>query len=341
MVALYFAGGEDSDYVNIGACTVDTTAGRFRSTYARCGLSIPSGAGKFWSAIPGVGGHSGWSSAISQFWFSSRGFTGNVQSSATDILRFADAGGVTRIRISPISSTQFAVFKQSAALVATQLGPNTNGGTAGFLNNSPAIADKLDVFVNYAVSGTITVYLNGIILFTFSGDLTTDANTALQGHQYGAAVTSGATTMVWSEGIVSDSDTRSWSLQTLAPVANGNTHNFDVGSPAAANVNEITLSDATFDGASSNGLIDQYTVPALAAGSYSILAVGVSTRAQEGFSGPSKMDNGVRSSATDTWSADHSLVTAFANYQDWWTTDPATAVSWTALPTNIGLRSVT
>ncbi len=131
------------------------------------------------------------------------------------------------------------------------------------------------------------------------------------------------------------------SLQSLAPVANGNTHNFDTGTPAAANVNEITLSDGTVDGSTTAAQIDQYTIPALATGSFSILAVGVSARMQKGTSGPTKMDLGVRSTS-DYWSADQVLTVTWAAYQNWWTTDPNTASSpWAALPSNIGLQSVT
>jgi hypothetical protein len=70
---------------------------------------------------------------------------------------------------------------------------------------------------------------------------------------------------------VSDSDTRGMAgLVTLPPVANGNTHNFDVGTPAASNVNKIIINDSTFDGATTPGLIDQYTIGSLPAGSWQI-----------------------------------------------------------------------
>lgn len=338
MVNIYWAGGEDSDYVNIGQNAVSTTTFFFRSAYARCALVVVGNSNiKFWSAVPGVGGSSGWNASPSTFWIGAR-INQTVQNGfPADMLRITDSSGVVRLRIVGTASGVFTIFKQSAALVATQLGsPTVSGLTPG-----ATTPDKVDFFINYAVAGSMSMYINGVQIFTFSGDVTTDGQTILNGHQLGAACTNNGDNTAWSEFIVADSDTRSWSLQTLAPVANGNTHNFNTGSPAAANVNEITLSDTTFDGSSVAGEIDQYTVPAIAAGSYSILAIGVSARAQEGFSGPSKLDTGVRSSATDTWSSDHSLVTAFANYQDWWNADPATSAAWAALPTNIGLRSVT
>jgi hypothetical protein len=54
------------------------------------------------------------------------------------------------------------------------------------------------------------------------------------------------------------------------------------------------------------------------------------------------MDAVVRSGTTDYLSSDFSLTTAWANYQNWWMTDPNTAgLVWAALPVNIGLKSIT
>ena len=130
-------------------------------------------------------------------------------------------------------------------------------------------------------------------------------------------------------------------LQTLAPVANGNTHNFDTGTPLASNVNEVVLSQATLDGSTTAGQIDQYTIPALVAGSYSIVDVSITAQLIKGASGPSKMDLGVRSGAVDTWGADKSLFNYWESFQSNWALDPATTLAWAALPTNIGIKSVT
>jgi len=226
-----------------------------------------------------------------------------------------------------------AAFKVSNAGVATQLGSNFS------LPFSTSSVDKLDFYIDYQAAGTFTVYLNGIQVFTYSGDVTTDGTTTLTGLRL--ASLGHSRNFNWSEVMLTDFDTRSWNLQTLAPVANGNTHNFDTGSPAASNVNEITLSDATLDGSTSAGQIDQYTLPAIASGTYSIVSIGVSARLQKGSSGPSKMDLGVRSGGSDYWSSDQTLTTAWTDYQNWWMTDPNTSATWAALPTNIGLKSVT
>ena len=332
MTTIYWAGGEDCDCYQLGGGAVTTSSFYYRSTYARCALQVTNANDSAWENwLPFT---------FSTGWFSARYNTSQVFNrggNSAILLNFRDASNIERIRINCTSSNNtLQVYKVNAAGSATQLGSNFTM-IASSISGSP---DKLDIYLDYQASGTLTIYWNAIQVFTYSGDVTTDGNTSLSyfrcGGQNGGSNPSGA----WSEIILADTDTRSWNLQTLAPVANGNTHNFDTGSPAAANVNETTLNDATLDGSTSAGQIDQYTIPSIAAGTYTITAVGVSARCQKGASGPTKMDLGVRSGGSDYWSSDQALTTTWAGYQNWWVTDPNTAATWAALPSNIGLKSV-
>jgi hypothetical protein len=273
--------------------------------------------------------------------------TGNAFNTQFLFMGWVDAGGVQRLwlrnaNLQPTGGLiQMQLCKTNAAGTTTQLG--SNFGLQ--YNNNSHVTSKLDFNINYGASGTVTIYQNGVSMFTFSGDTTTDSVTSLSGCyiKCGCPVQAGLTLnaiLSWSEFIVADVDTRSMSLQTLQPVANGNTHNFDTGTPAAANVNETTLNDATLDGSSSAGQIDQYTIGSLVSGA-TIIAVGISARMAKGSSGPSKMDLGFRISGADYWSSDISLNLAWTCQQNWWLTDPSTSASWAALPTNIGLKSVT
>jgi hypothetical protein len=227
------------------------------------------------------------------------------------------------------------VEKLDAAGTATQLGSSFSYAA------SSSVPEKFDVFVNYAVSGAITLYQGGIQIFSYTGDVTTNSVTALAGIRVHSVIQSASLGQAWSEIIVCDQDTRALNLQTLAPVANGNTHNFDTGTPAAANVNEITLDDSTLDGSTTTNQIDEYTIPAIASGTYGILAIGVSARMVKGATGPSKADLVVRSAAADYLSADKTLTLSWDTYQNWWTADPATSAPWAGLPTNIGIKSIT
>lgn len=331
MTTIYFAGGEDSEFSVSGGMVVSTTAGRFRSAYARCAL-VSSGVGSPGFAINWL------PFSASTFWASCRFQTSSGLSTTATLVAvaFYDSSMIVRIRLVQVTTNTFKIEKVTAAGVATQLGSNFT------ITGGSVIPDKLDFFIVDAVSGTVNVYLNTIQVFTFSGDTTTDGVTSIA-YIYLASMLAQniGQTCGWSEVMVTDTDTRALNLQTLAPVANGNTHNFDTGSPAAANVNEITLNDATLDGSTTAGQIDEYTIPSLAAGTYGIIAVGVSARMTKGSSGPSKADLVVRSGTTDYLSADQSLTTAWQNYQNWWTTDPNTSAAWTALPVNVGIKSVT
>jgi hypothetical protein len=335
MVAtIYFAGGEDVDFYQQGGGAVDTTAGKFRSTYARCGLKV--------LGVTGSQGENYWQNWVpfsaSAFWF-----TGQTISSTSGLaignplVEFLDSSNIVRLRLSGAgTAARWKVEKLNSVGAATQLGSDFT------MVYSSTTLDKLDIDINYAGAGTFTVYMNGVQMFTFSGDVTTDGVAALANIRLkDESLTGFGGQRWWSEVIVTDSDTRSMNLQTLAPVANGNTHNFDTGTPAAANVNEIVLNDATIDGSTAAGQIDEYTIPAIAPGTFSILAIGVSLRAQTGLSGgPAHVDLAVRSGGTDYFSANKALIVAFADFQNWWSTDPNTAAAWASLPQNIGAKSV-
>lgn len=346
MTTVYLAGSEDTEFAQLGGGVVVTTNTRYRTAFSRSALSstmLNSGAGLagYWrNTVP---------FSASTFWFGAQiasSATGGFNTGASyQFLEFCTSDALPRIRFRGTSSSSFimAAYKVDAAGTATQLGSSfafpltvTTGGMT-----------KLDINIVYAVAGSINVYMNGVLLFSFTGDVTTNSTTTLAyvNLQNGSQASAGV--MYWSEIMVLDIDTRSLNLQGFDPVANGNTHNFDTGTPAAANVNEATLDITTLDGSTTAGQIDQYTTGAVAAGTFGVLAYGVSAALQKGTSGPGKADLGVRTGSTDYWSADQTLITSFGLFQNWWTVNPNTGVAW--LPSqigsttgfNIGIKSVT
>lgn len=338
MTTIYFAGGEDVDFYFVGVCTINTSTNTFRSAYARCSLNTTSADSAYWV------NQTAFATAPTSFWFTARQWVNTADVGGvlnTRMLRFVDSSLLTRLQIRCSNATApptFVVEKVNTAGTVTTLTNTLTAWQITTLNNA-----TIQIIINFvnAVSGSVDVYVNsgGTLthVYNFTGDTTTET-TAISGVLLGNGFN---TTAGWSEIIVSDTDSREWSLQTLAPVANGNTHNFDTGSPAAANVNEVTLNDATLDGSTTAGQIDQYTIPAEATGTFSIVAVGMSSRMQKGATGPSKMDLGFHISSSDYWSSDMALTTTWASYQNWWSTSPATSANWSAYPTNVGLKSVT
>lgn len=322
---VYFLGAEDLDFVMTGTGSISTTATFYRSTYSRCSLESP--------------GQTTWRSLVAfsatALWFSGQIYNqASTPVNLTALVGFSDSSDVARLRLEATGAANtFMIKKYDTAGTGTQLGSN-------FTMTLSAALHRLNIYFDNAVAGTVLVYWDAALVFSYSGDTTTEVTTL----SYIRLGTVGTSTLNdkhnWSECIVCDTDTRTLSLLVRPPVANGNTHDFDTGTPAAANVNEVTLSDATLDGSSVAGQIDQYTLAAMPSGTFSILAVAISARMVRGVTGPTKMDLGVRSGATDYWEADHALTFAWENYQDYWYEDPNTAAEWAALPTNVGLRSV-
>jgi hypothetical protein len=333
----YFYGGEDVDFTASGGSFVSTAAGTFRSGVARCALvgyadpGVHNGA--FWSALDSF------TSYASSLWLSAECWTQFLgHNNANDILRICD-GAVPRIRVES-SSTGAAfctVYKQNAAGAATSL------GTIGQEWIPANAVTKMDVQLIYSTTGMLNIYQNNTLIFSYVGDVTTDGTTVgVNGLQLGSnSYLNSSFNIYWSEVIVSDSDTRGMAgLVTLAPVANGNTHNFDVGSPAASHVNKISIDDSTYDGASASGLIDQYTIGSLPAGSWQITSLGIRARAEIAAFGGPLFQPGVRSGSTDFWGSSFAMGYTWQNnnFQSW-EVDPTTGAPWSDLPVNIGLKA--
>lgn len=347
MVTIYFRGGEDVDFTGVGTARgVDTTGGRFRAGYARNSLQITTLGinDTFWTAVNKF--------SVSSLWWTARvlpnGGT-NPGGTGTHFWHFTDAAGVVRLRARLVSQNNafnavvWAIEKVNAAGTATQLGSNIQ-----FTGMGTNVLSKMDIQINYSTTGSLTIYTaaadgsGSVTAFTYSGDVTTDGQTLLAGFDLGHPGTGSGCFTNWSEIMVADSDSRTLGLVTLVPTANGNTHNFDTGTPAAANINENAINDATLDGSSVAGQIDQYTIGTLPTGTFSILQIGITARMMKGLSGPAHMDLGVRSGSTpaDYWSPDVALPTLWQSFVYDWTVDPSTSAPWLVLPVNIGLRSV-
>lgn len=339
----YFVGGEDSDFTSVGTVAVDTTSTFRRSTYSRCALKVAAASlGDSWNASL--------SSAVSTCWATARVYftnDGNVASSiANRTFAFID-GSTPRLALtcSPVNfqgttSCTWKLIKINAAGTITTL-------TTSSFNVSPSSVQKIDVFVNYAVAGQFSVYLDGTLIANYLGDVTTDSATTLSNLVLGTPMVDGANgATYWSECIVSDSDTRSMTLATLPVNVAGNSQ---LWTGANTDINETTLSDATAISTTTAAQLSEWTItPASAIGSTTpIAAVVVSARAANGSTGPQNLQGVVRTGAADFTSSNISGMTqTLAPRRAIWTTNPNTTVAWvgsdlTAAGLNIGLKSIT
>jgi hypothetical protein len=340
VTTVYFAGSEDIDFTFYASMGLTTNGARFRPSWVRSGVGDLAGAaGVAENTVP---------FAASVFWaqarFCNSFAAGMVANSYIMELRSSDHLPRLRLKITNGSgpTNTFSVVKTTAAGVETVLfSGSVTWDTPATGNEAQAVSWN----VNYAVAGRVELFYKGISLGSFTGDVTTDAITQLA--YVAVKSTGGGNNSFWSEIMVTDFDLRAVGLQAFAPVANGNTHNFDTGTPAAANVNENVLNIATLDGSSVAGQIDEYTTQAVIGGTFDVAAYGVSAYMAKGASGPSKADLAVRTGGADFFSADQVLATYYTDYQNWWTVNPNTLAAWTTAQIgstagfNIGVKSVT
>lgn len=342
-ITVYFFGGEDSEWDLFGTMTPGSGNGRYRTSFARGSIREPGTSTASFAQNKTAFN-------ISNAWFGARTGVNSTTGGSTNavIWSLKSSDGVVRLRMRTTGTATpqtFVIEKLDSGGSATTLITSSLTWTPTSGSGNDQAATKLDVHVNYAVAGSIDIYYNTLLIGTFSGDVTTNSVTALAFWALG--IFGNTLAMDWSEMVVTDTDTRTMSLQTFATVANGNTHNFDTGTPAAANVNEFTLNYATLDGSTTAGQIDQYTQPAVVTGTFSVLAFGVSALMQKGATGPSKADLNVRTGGADFFTTDFALTTIAALYQFAWVTNPNTSADWfttqigSTAGFNIGVKSVT
>jgi hypothetical protein len=341
VTTVYFAGTEDIDFIFDAGMAITTNGARFRPSWVRSGVGDGQGTALSTARnfVP---------FATATCWAQARfcnSFPAGMVSGSV-LQSFRDVNNVKRLQFRVTNgsgpSNTFSVDKVDAAGTVTSLFTGT------VIWDIPATGNEAQALtwqVNYAVAGSVQVWYKGISLGSFTGDVTTNSVTSLSYFAVGSS--GGGNNCFWSEIMVVDFDCRTSGLQTFAPVANGNTHTFDTGTPAAANVNEVTLNLATIDGSTTANQIDEYTTAAVVTGTFDVMAYGVSFMASKGATGPSKADAVIRTGAADFLSADFSLTTYFANYQNWWVNNPNTGVPWltsqigSTAGFNIGVKSIT
>lgn len=332
-MTILFAGGEDADFVPIGLNSntgpqIDYTGTPvgYRPQFARYGLAI---------VCPSTKNQTQYQSqnifSQASFWFSARVWCGSISgSSQNDILQLLDSSNLPRIALRNTTGGATGAFQcctVDASSTYTAIGSNW---TTSF-SSAPNAPDRLDVFVNYAVSGTLTVYVNGIQVYTFSGNVTTNSVTALAGFALGAftyGISSSNAGSRWSEIVVSTTDSRNMSVATLYPIALGNTSNWASATPTT--MGAIPVSGNPMSVASSTVVQEFATACNLpASGNYLVNAVVVSAQAECGTTGPQHAQIMLRTASTDYNSSNLNLANTYTWISNVWTTNPNTSSAWT------------
>lgn len=341
---VYFAGGEDIDFIANGDSRGYAVAGSFRAAWARCALNVGNSALGGWTNVPPT---SYWLSpvfaSIASFWLHFQlgiAATAGGTSSNFVALGLASPDGVWRLLLRGTGTAgQWKLSTRNAAGTITDVATSSSGMT-------PANAvTQFDIFVDFAAG--LSLYVNGssVASLAFNGDLRTDAATQLNRLflGWGGAGTVGQ--YAWSEIIISDTDTRSMGLFTLAPQAAGHAQQW---AGSASDVNETTLNDATAITDNQNGDLAEFTCPtALPGGIWNVEAIVQSVRLSIGTSGPQHFDFVTRpaTGSSDYSSPDVAGSGALADYSYVWGQNPGTAADWAladiAAGFNLGIKAVT
>jgi len=291
--SILFVGGEDSDFVNLNGAAAVTTAGTFSSGYARESMEVYGSGGCASNSPPASYFMTPNFTANSIIWIHANYYSGNGLgcSYGGDILRVYSPDGYPRIVVTQPGTNlgQFSIYTRNQAGTQTLLVSMTSPCFSGIRLTA------LDLYINYASSGEVTLYCNNAQVADYSGNILTDSATQLNKVQFAGEISQ--TISYWSEVIVSTSNTTAMRLATLAPSANGNTDTWDTG--GVSNINETTLNTTTVNASGTAGEVQEYTVGSLPSGNFSILGVWVNAQALVDTTGPQHIQGMVRTGSTD------------------------------------------
>lgn len=320
-MVIYGTYGEDLDFPVAGASTVSTTAGGFRSGWARACFSMNSVSGPPAKSAAFTAG------ALTSAWISGQVLYSVNPPSTTSLcgLTFGLSGTqkCLGVGIAAASTTKFCIYKYDGT-TRTELAAES--GTSLATNT----LQRLDMQVtNYGVSATVNVFLNGVSLITFTGDVTVSGMTNFDSVFIWGP---GGNTFRVSEMFVADSDTRAiQGLQTLALTGAGTTNNWS--NNTFTNINGTSFSDANPANVNTTAKDQQYTVTTPTPVTYSVIAVTQSARlARPSGATPTQVKLGYGNGAGGSFGTGAAKTpnTFFSNFTQIDATNPVTGVAFTS-----------
>src|SRR5882672_6561843 len=317
-MTILWCGGEDIDFPNGQTVAIQTSSTYFRSGYARCGIQ-DNNTNSSSRSLSFSGG------AVTSAWLHYQVFVTSSFGVSHPFpglgLNSAGNGGIF-VGTASSNAAKCALFKWDGATL-TQLAAET--GTSIPVTNGSSVQIDLQI-TNYGASSTVNVYCHNVLVITFSGSTTIAgiANldcVALYGF-------SGGPYYWFSEFIVGDSDTRNFSLLTMAPNAAGDTNNWTTGT--YANINPITINDASVIAVNTTGQDFQANLIDLPAGSFgNVQAVKAAVRSEiTAGAVPTSLKIGVKTGGTVNVDAGHAQTTGFLTYERLMVTNPVTSAAW-------------
>lgn len=338
MTTIYFAGSEDIDFTAIGTLQTPSSSGYHRSAWVRTGVAVANTGAVDPPAnriqLPAI-------TPVSTLWL--HAWVAEQNPSPTNnaqIVRWLDSAGTCRLAIrSTATLGTWGFWTRNAAGTFTQLGSNFSG--APYVGTP----QQIDVAVNYSTTGSVTVYINAVQAFTYSGNITTDSATALAQAEL-ADAGQGSYSTTWSEVTLSDTDSRAFNVWLMNSSTSGTDTQW---TGTASNVNQQTINDANYVASATAGQINDYKTGgiALPTGIFTVAAVIQAVRASVGTTGPQHVQSGFNFNGSRYWGSSIAPAATFTNYPNQiWLTNPNTGVAWlttdlTAATFNYSIMSAT
>jgi hypothetical protein len=257
-------GGEDISFPNGASPPVGvTTSGWFRSNYARCALSMELHTG-YSKAFSGGG--------VTSCWLSVRFYLLNGYYTAQRSIGLIKNSTTNRgIFFGCLSANKLSIFKYNGTTETTLV--TEVGASAVGLN-------KIDMqIIDYGGSGTVNLYVNGVLVATYTGDISVDGVSDLDSVWLGP---NGAEIAV-SEIIVASTDTRAKSLRTHSITGAGDANAWH---GTYADIDEVAINDVDFVYSDAAADDIQCALADSPAGTFAVDAIKVEARACIGAGSP-------------------------------------------------------
>jgi hypothetical protein len=210
-------------------------------------------------------------------------------------------------------------------------GTNTLIASEAGLSLSTGALHRVDMHVvSYGASATVNVFLDGVLLITFTGAVNASGVTDLD--------------QVWdmfegsyspwiSEVLVADEDTRPYQgIVTHALTGAGTT---DSWTGVYSTINQTAISDATPNYSNTSNQDQGFNITDMPAGVFSIAAFRAVMRAAKSASPtPAQIAMGFNSGGSVAVGSDQAITTSYATYAQIFTVNPVTGVAFTLAEMN-------
>ena len=303
-MTILWCGGEDLDFADIGYYTRTETSYGVDTTFSRMSFegTVPNSNIIFPTIAP-----------FSSIWLHSRIYIDSVTNAMA--LGVSKSGTGAWIGFGLGSAMNKAAIYKYDGTTATKLVEESTGT----IQYNATVDVNL---VNYSTSGQVVVYVNGLRVLDYTGDVTSASQTSLDRlHLFLGD------NMHMSQIIMADEDTRLMHVKTHAPNAAGDSSTNWTG--AYTDIDETVISYADKVYSSTDNADFQCNLTGMPTGSYRVKAVKVVARGFDG-TGAMGMQLGVKTNGTVNVGNTETCSGYWKSKERLMTLNPVTGVEWTA-----------